>query len=154
MEDLILLQEYARTESEPAFAALVNRRVGLVYSAALRQLRDPQLAEDVTQAVFIILARKAGVLGDKTVLSGWLYRTAQFAARDALKSQRRRQTNCRNSEKLSHHCCSPFCGEVCTRAATAVAAARRARRRSAPCRREAPLCATFQRACCACWEPR
>jgi RNA polymerase sigma factor (sigma-70 family) len=90
-DDMALVREYAASQSERAFETLVTRHVNLVYSAALRQARDPHLAEDVTQAVFIVLARKAGSLGDKTILSCWLYRTARFAAADALKIQRRRQ---------------------------------------------------------------
>lgn len=90
-DDLALLREYARHNSEDAFAALVSRHVNLVYSVALRQVRDPHLAEEITQAVFIILARKADSLGDKTVLSGWLCRTARYASANALKIQHRRQ---------------------------------------------------------------
>ncbi|HTV43362.1 MAG TPA: sigma-70 family RNA polymerase sigma factor [Candidatus Sulfotelmatobacter sp.] len=91
-DDLRLLREYARRNSEDAFAALVSRRIDLVYSVALRQVRDPAIAEEVTQAVFIILARKAGSLGDKIILSGWLCRTARYVAANALKVQYRRQS--------------------------------------------------------------
>ena len=90
-DDLALLREYAHRDSEEAFAALVSRYVNLVYSVALRQVRDPQLAEEITQAVFIILARKAGSLANKTILSGWLCRTARYASANALTIQRRRQ---------------------------------------------------------------
>jgi RNA polymerase sigma factor (sigma-70 family) len=90
-DDLTLLREYARRNSEEAFAALVSRHVNLVYSVALRQVRDPHLAEEITQAVFIILARKADSLGDKTILPGWLCRTARYASANALTIQRRRQ---------------------------------------------------------------
>jgi RNA polymerase sigma factor (sigma-70 family) len=89
--DMELVREYAARQSEPAFETLVSRHVNLVYSAALRQVRDAHLAEEISQAVFVILARKAHLLGSKTILSGWLYRTARFAAADALKIQRRRQ---------------------------------------------------------------
>jgi RNA polymerase sigma factor (sigma-70 family) len=90
-DDMALVREFAASRSEPAFAALVKRHVGLVHSAAMRQVGDAHLAEEIAQAVFIILARKAASLGPKTVLSVWLYRTTRYAAADALKINRRRQ---------------------------------------------------------------
>ena len=88
---MALVQAYAAEQSEPAFAAIVSRHVGLVHSAALRQLRDEHLAQDVTQAVFVLLARKAGLLSPETVLSGWLYRTTLFACADVRRREMRRQ---------------------------------------------------------------
>ena len=90
-DDLTLLRDYARNHSEDAFATLVSRHVNLVYSVAMRQVRDPHLAEEITQAVFIILARKAGSLGDNIILPGWLCRTARYASANALTIQRRRR---------------------------------------------------------------
>ena len=90
-DDMTLVREFAANQSEPAFAALVERHIALVHSAALRQVGDAHLAEEITQAVFIILARKAASLGSKTVLSAWLYRTTRYAAADALRARRRRQ---------------------------------------------------------------
>ncbi len=90
-DDLTLLREYARENSEAAFAELVSRHINLVHSVALRQVRDDHLAAEITQAVFIILARKADSLGDKIILSGWLCRTARYASANALTIQRRRQ---------------------------------------------------------------
>src|SRR5437879_3645226 len=89
-DDMELVRKYARHHSEEAFATLVSRHINLVYSVALRRLHDTHLAEEVTQAAFIILARKAGSLNSRTILSAWLCRTAQYASADALKTQRRR----------------------------------------------------------------
>jgi DNA-directed RNA polymerase specialized sigma24 family protein len=90
-DDMALLREYARRNSEEAFAALVSRHVNLVYSVALRQVCDPHLAEEITQAVFIILARKTKSLNAKTILPGWLCRTTRYVSANALTIQRRRQ---------------------------------------------------------------
>ena len=90
-DDMALVREYAERNSEEAFATLVSRHVNLVYSVALQQVHDSHLAEEITQAVFIILAQKAKSLSTKTILSGWLYRTAHYASANALKIQQRRQ---------------------------------------------------------------
>jgi len=91
LSDNELLAEFARNGSEPAFAALVARYVNLVYSAALRFTANPHHAEEVSQGVFIVLARKAASLRPGTVLSGWLYQTARLTAANFMKGEIRRQ---------------------------------------------------------------
>jgi RNA polymerase sigma factor (sigma-70 family) len=89
-DDISLLKRYAGGD-ESAFAALFERHVHLVYSAALRQTRNPSHAEEVTQSVFILLARKAKSLHPKTVLSGWLYQAARLTTASLIKREIRRQ---------------------------------------------------------------
>jgi RNA polymerase sigma factor (sigma-70 family) len=88
--DRELLRQYAHGNSNEAFAALLTRHVNLVYSVALRKTGSAQAAEEITQAVFIILARKARELGEKTVLSGWLYHTARLTAANFQRAEIRR----------------------------------------------------------------
>jgi RNA polymerase sigma factor (sigma-70 family) len=90
-DDMKLVREYAESGSEQAFSKLVAQHINLVYSVALRQVRDAHLAEEITQGVFIILARKAKSLKEDTILSGWLCRTARYVSADTLKIQSRRQ---------------------------------------------------------------
>ena len=89
-DDISLLKKYAGGD-EYAFTALFERHVHLVYSAALRQARNPSHAEEVTQAVFILLARKGKSLSPKTVLSGWLYQAARLTTASLIKREIRRQ---------------------------------------------------------------
>jgi len=91
MDDIELLQEFVSRHSEEAFRALVERHIDFVYATALRQLGNTHGAEEVTQAVFIDLARKAAVIPPKTILSGWLFRAARFTAAKTVRSELRRQ---------------------------------------------------------------
>src|SRR5688572_30816039 len=88
--DADLLRTYAATRSEESFSELVRRYANLVYSAAIRQTANHATAQDVTQAVFTVLARKAADLAHETVLAGWLIRATRYAALDALKIEARR----------------------------------------------------------------
>jgi RNA polymerase sigma factor (sigma-70 family) len=90
--DSDLMREYADRNSESAFATLVQRHVNLVYSVALRFVGNASDAQDVTQAVFIILAKKSASLRQRTTLTGWLYETTRFAARQLLRTKARQQT--------------------------------------------------------------
>ena len=113
MEDHELLRSYAVDGSEDAFAAVVSRHVNLVYSVALRRVGNPHQAEEITQAVFVILARKAHALRQGTLLPGWLHRTAWFASDNFLKTEIRRRNREREagntfhpSHDASDRCCS------------------------------------------------
>jgi len=88
---LDLLEQYTRHGVEEAFAALVRQNVDLVYSAALRTVRSPQLAEEVAQSVFTDLARQAHKMKPDTLLSAWLYRVTRRTAIDVVRRESRRQ---------------------------------------------------------------
>src|SRR3954468_15554273 len=106
--DRQLLSDYAATGAQEAFAHLVKRRIDLVYSAALRQVRDAHLAEDVTPAVFVLLARKArGVAQSRTPLSAWLLTATHWVALDALRKLARRRNHERKAAAMSQEAREP-----------------------------------------------
>ncbi len=89
--DLDLLRQFAGDHSQDAFTVLVERHVNLVYSAALRQVRSPHLAEEVAQSVFADLAREAARLKPDTILTAWLYAVARRSAVEVVRREARRQ---------------------------------------------------------------
>ena len=89
MNDWQLVAAWTQGE-EQAFESLVQKYFPLVYSAAVRQLGDAHLAQDVAQSVFIIFARKAPKLSGDVVLTGWFLRTTRFVVRDVFKQMNRR----------------------------------------------------------------
>ncbi len=95
--DSALIQAFSRDRSEPAFAALVGRHAGWLYAAAYRQLGDHHLAEDATQAVFVLLSQRASRMKPKQKLSGWLFLTLGYTVKSITRSRRRRE----HHEKLA-----------------------------------------------------
>lgn len=86
-----LLAGYAKKGSEPAFRTLVARHVHLVFATALRQSGNRQIAEEITQNVFVALARKAPLLARHETIAGWLHRTTLLESRAMIRSELRRQ---------------------------------------------------------------
>jgi RNA polymerase sigma factor (sigma-70 family) len=101
MTDGELLRLYVKRREERAFLTLVERHAGMVYSAALRQVCDPGMAEDVTQGVFILMAQKSPALQPETSLSGWLLKATHYCVRDAQKATRRRMMHERRAGEES-----------------------------------------------------
>ncbi len=89
-DDSTLLRQYAESNSDDAFATLVTRHINLVYSVALRHVSNPHHAEEITQAVFIILAKKAAGLRHDNALSSWLFQATHFTANNFVRSEMRR----------------------------------------------------------------
>lgn len=86
-----LLEEFSRKGSEAAFRQLIERHLGLVYSAALRMVNgDTHQAQDIAQVVFSNLARKARSLPTTVLLAGWLHRDTRYTALEWLRKERRR----------------------------------------------------------------
>src|SRR5881396_3155975 len=89
-DDSALLRQYLEDHSDAAFAALVTRHINLVYSVALRHVGDPHQAEEITQAVFILLARKAPQLRHDKALSSWLFQATRLTASNFVRGETRR----------------------------------------------------------------
>lgn len=98
--DSQLLLDYAGRRSDAAFAELVRRHLNLVHAAALRITRDPDLAKDVSQAVFIALANQASKLAGHPVLAGWLHRTTRNIAAQTIRSETRRHARERMADLM------------------------------------------------------
>ena len=91
MDDSQLLLAYTRHGDRAAFQRLVERHINFVYAAAIRQIRDPHLAEDITQAVFLVFSQRVSRLKPGTLLKGWLFNTTRYAVANSRRADTRRK---------------------------------------------------------------
>lgn len=102
--DAELLQRYARYRDEVAFAEVVRTHIDLVYSAAARRVGgDPHAAAEVTQEVFLSLARHAGRLAQHPVLSAWLHTCTRNAAANLLRRERRHAQHLHEAQAMQEN---------------------------------------------------
>jgi len=101
MNDLELLRRYERERCEDSFAELVSRHLDLVYSVALRQVQSPQMAEEITQSVFLIMARNASQMKPDTILAAWLYRVTRRTAVNVARAESRRRVREQTAQDLA-----------------------------------------------------
>src|SRR5688572_10181134 len=86
-----LLREYAERSAEGAFRALVERHGGMVYGVARRLAGNEHAAAEITQSVFLALARKSSALPRSVPLPGWLHTATRYAASHWHRSEARRR---------------------------------------------------------------
>jgi RNA polymerase sigma factor (sigma-70 family) len=115
--DRELLRRYAAGRDEEAFAAVVARHGPMVLALGRRLLGNAHDAEDVFQATFLVLARKAARVRWRASVGTWLYEVAHRLAREAKADAARRQFHERRAEV--RQAADPF-GEVSLREAGAV----------------------------------
>jgi RNA polymerase sigma factor (sigma-70 family) len=100
--DSELLAEYVRAGSKSAFEQIVNQHIHLVHAAAMRQVRDSHLAEDVTQAVFLLLWERAASMVTHTSLGGWLLVTTHHISANAMKKEWRLKNREQKAAQMNH----------------------------------------------------
>jgi RNA polymerase sigma factor (sigma-70 family) len=86
VQDAELLAEFCCTQSAQAFASIVHRYIDLVYATARRMVGDEHLAQDVTQATFLVLMKKARRV-DAHNLAGWLVNATRLVAKEAIRAK-------------------------------------------------------------------
>jgi RNA polymerase sigma factor (sigma-70 family) len=100
-DDHALLRAYVELQDDEAFGEIVARHADLVYAAALRQVGRGGMAEDVTQATFILLARKASSISERIVLAAWLHKATRYSALNAMKMEQRRRIHERRAGEVA-----------------------------------------------------
>src|SRR5687768_3754674 len=98
--DVDLLRQFAETKDEASFAELVQRHIGFVFAVSARRLRDPHLAKDATQAVFVALARKASAVAGCPSVVGWLHRSAVFETLNIMRARTNRLARETEAQRL------------------------------------------------------
>src|SRR6185503_2019668 len=107
MTDSQLLARFVDQNDSDALAELVRRHVHWVDSMARRLVHDPALADDVTQAVFVLLARKSPSLRRQTVLANWLFVVTRYCASSALRKELRRRRHERKAAAMRQQANDP-----------------------------------------------